>query len=53
MRANWPTYLLVFAAVLLLIVDQRLDLLALVAPLSILVSLIARAAAGRTRQRRM
>jgi hypothetical protein len=41
MKSNWLTSLLVCAAVLLLIVDQRLELLALVAPLSIGVSLIA------------
>jgi hypothetical protein len=38
MKSNRTTFLLVFAAVLLLIVDKRLDLLAVVAPASILVA---------------
>jgi hypothetical protein len=42
MRSNWLTYLLIFAAVLLLIVDKRLDLLAVVAPISITVAMVAR-----------
>jgi hypothetical protein len=46
MKSNWPTYLLVFAALLLLIVDQRLELLAVVAPISIVVAMIARHYAG-------
>lgn len=41
MKSNWLTSLLVCAATFLLIVDQRLDLLAVVAPISIVVSLIA------------
>ena len=41
MKSNWLTSLLVSAATFLLIVDQRLDLLAVVAPISIVVSLIA------------
>lgn len=41
MKTNWLMPLLVLAAVLLLIVDRRLDLLAVVAPISIVVSLIA------------
>ena len=41
MTSNMTTYLLVLAAVLLLIVDRRLDLLAVVAPVSILVATIA------------
>jgi hypothetical protein len=41
MKSNWLTSLLVCAATFLLIVDRRLDLLAVVAPISIVVSLIA------------
>ena len=41
MKSNWLISLLVCAAMFLLIVDQRLDLLAVVAPISIVVSLIA------------
>ena len=41
MTANKTTYLLVLAAVLLLIVDRRLDLLAVVAPVSALVATLA------------
>jgi hypothetical protein len=43
MKSSWTTSLLVLAAVLLLIMDKRLDLLEVVAPLSIVVSLIAAA----------
>ena len=46
MKSNWLTSLLVCAAVLLLIVDQRLDLLAVVAPISIVVAMIALHYAG-------
>jgi hypothetical protein len=46
MKSNWPTYLLVFAALLLLIVDRRLELLALVAPISIVVAMVALHSAG-------
>jgi len=49
MKSNWTTSLLVLTAVLLLIMDKRLDLLEVVAPLSIVVSLIAAA----RRQRRI
>jgi hypothetical protein len=41
MNSNWTTLLLIAVAVLLLIVDGRLDLLAVVAPLSILVAAFA------------
>jgi hypothetical protein len=41
MKSNRLISLLVCAAMFLLIVDQRLDLLAVVAPISIVVSLIA------------
>jgi hypothetical protein len=41
MKSNWTTFLLVLAAVLLLIVDRRVDLLAVVAPASILVATLA------------
>ena len=46
MKSNWPTYLFVFATVLVLAVDQRLDLLAVVAPISIVVGMIALHYAG-------
>ncbi len=46
MKSNWTTFLLVLAAVLLLIVDKRLDLLAIVAPVSILVASVALRHAG-------
>lgn len=48
MKSNWTTFLLVFAAVLVLIVDKRLDLLTVVAPASILVAAIALRPAGNT-----
>jgi hypothetical protein len=48
MKSNWTTYLLVLAAMLLLIKDRRLDLLTVVAPLSVVVSLIAVAQRRRT-----
>jgi hypothetical protein len=41
MNSNWTTFLLIAGAVLLLIVDGRLDLLAVVAPVSILVARFA------------
>jgi hypothetical protein len=41
MNSNWTTLLLIAVAVLLLIVDGRLDLLAVVAPVSILVATFA------------
>jgi len=47
MKSNWTTSLLVLTAMLLLIMDRRLDLLAVVAPLSIVVSLIAAAQSQR------
>ena len=46
MKSNWTTFLLILAAVLLLIADKRLDLLAIVAPVSILVATIALRNAG-------
>ena len=50
MKSNWITYFLVIAALLFLAVDKRLDLLAVVAPLSIAVSwaMIARQHSGTT-----
>ena len=41
MKRNWTTFLLIAAAVLLLIVNGRLDLLAIVAPASILLATLA------------
>ena len=41
MKSNWTTLLLVIAAIVTLIVDGRLDLLAIVAPVSILVAMFA------------
>ena len=41
MKSNWTTLLLVIAAIVMLIVDGRLDLLAIVAPVSILVAMLA------------
>lgn len=41
MKSNWTTFLLIVAAVVLLIVDGRLELLAIVAPVSILVATFA------------
>jgi hypothetical protein len=38
MKSNWTTFSLILSAVLLLIADKRLDLLAVVAPVSILVA---------------
>jgi hypothetical protein len=46
MKSNWRTASLILAAVLLLIVNRRLDLLAVVAPVSILVATIALRHAG-------
>ena len=46
MNSIWKTFLLVVAAVLLLIMDRRLDLLAVVAPVSILVAAFALRHAG-------
>jgi len=46
MKSNWMTFFLILAAVLLLIVDKRLDLLAVVAPASILVATLALRHAG-------
>jgi hypothetical protein len=46
MKSNTTTLFLVLAAVLLLIVDKRLDLLAVVAPVSILVATVALRHAG-------
>jgi hypothetical protein len=46
MKANWTTFFLVLAAVLVLIADKRLDLLAIVAPVSILVAAVALFHAG-------
>ena len=46
MKSNWITFLLVLGAVLLLIVDRRLDLLAVVAPVSIVVAMVALHYAG-------
>jgi hypothetical protein len=42
MKSNWTTFSLILAVVLLLIADKRLDLLAVVAPVSIIVATIAR-----------
>lgn len=56
MKSSWTTFLLVLAAVLLLIADRRLDLLAIVAPASILVATItlrhARTASVEYRRKR-
>lgn len=41
MKSNGMTLILIFAAVLLLIADKRLDLLAVVAPLSAIVAALA------------
>ena len=41
MKSNWTTLLLVLAAMFLLIADKRLDLLALVPPVSLLVATTA------------
>jgi hypothetical protein len=41
MKSNWTTFLLIVVAVLLLIVDGRTDLLAVVAPVSILVATLS------------
>lgn len=41
MKSKWTTFSLIAAAVFLLITDRRLDLLAVVAPVSILVATIA------------
>ena len=41
MKSNWTTLLLILAALVLLIVDKRLDLLAVVAPLSIAAAIVA------------
>jgi hypothetical protein len=46
MKSNWTTCSLIVAAVLLLIADGRLDLLAIVAPVSILVAMLAFRHAG-------
>ena len=46
MKSNSITFLLVLGAVLLLIVDRRLDLLAVVAPVSIVVAMVALHYAG-------
>jgi hypothetical protein len=46
MKSNWITFLLVLGAVLLLIVDRRLDLVAVVAPVSIVVAMVALRYAG-------
>jgi hypothetical protein len=46
MKSNWLTSLLVLVAVLLLIVDRRLELLALVALISIVVAMVALHYAG-------
>jgi hypothetical protein len=52
MKSAWITFLLVLAAVLMLIVDRRLDSLAVVAPISIVVAL-GGAALRWNRQRRI
>jgi hypothetical protein len=41
MKSNWTTFLLLAAALLLLILDKRLDLLAVVAPISALAATLA------------
>ncbi|HXF12692.1 MAG TPA: hypothetical protein VN517_06030 [Terriglobales bacterium] len=46
MKSNWTTGSLIVAALLLLIADGRLDLLAIVAPVSILVAMLAFRHAG-------
>jgi hypothetical protein len=46
MKSNWTTGSLIVAALLLLIADVRLDLLAIVAPVSILVAMLAFRHAG-------
>lgn len=46
MKSNWITFFLVLAAVLVLIASKRLELLAVVAPVSILVARIAFRQAG-------
>jgi hypothetical protein len=42
MKSNWATFSLILAAVLLLIVDNRLDLLALIAPGSMVAAIALR-----------
>lgn len=42
MKSNWATFSLILAAVLLLIVDKRLDLLALIAPVSMVAAIALR-----------
>jgi hypothetical protein len=46
MTSNWTTFLLIVTSVLLLIADRRLDLLAIVAPVSIIVATLAFRHAG-------
>jgi hypothetical protein len=46
MNSNWATFSLITSAVVLLIVDRRLDLLAIVAPVSILVAMLVFRHAG-------
>jgi hypothetical protein len=46
MKSNWTTFSLILAAMLLLMADKRLDLLAVVAPVSILVATLALRHAG-------
>jgi hypothetical protein len=41
MKSNWTTFFLMLTAVLVLIADKRLDLLAVVAPVSALVAALA------------
>ncbi|HEY4660827.1 MAG TPA: hypothetical protein VIG91_04945 [Terriglobales bacterium] len=42
MKSNWTTFALILAAVLLLIVDKRLDLLAFIAPGSMVAAIALR-----------
>jgi hypothetical protein len=46
MTSNWTTFLLIVTSVLLLIADRRLDLLAIVAQVSIIVATLAFRHAG-------
>jgi hypothetical protein len=54
MRSNWTAFLLVLSAVLILVVNRRLDLLALAAPLALVASWIGvYMSASRSGQRRI
>jgi len=52
MKSNWTTFALILAAVLLLIVDKRLDLLALIAPVSMVAAIALRYGTASVEYRR-